>query len=684
MSGFSDPFDSTGTEAPAFGGGMPPQFYNNLLAFGAATMAGANARTPQGFLANGAGPLGPIGVGLQGAMANSQQMAKTRSELGLQQAQSANLGAEARMHGAQVSQMNQAMDLFNRYINNGSVPGLASGAPSSTTGADNSGTQTPGGPAPDKYATATPAPGPMADVVQQTASKYGVPLAIATWVGSHESGWNPNATNGQGTNQVNGAWQFKAGTAQQYGVADPTNFAQSTDGAMRYLRDLAIKNNGDWGKVIDQYGTTSTGQGAAADSAVKQGFQQYLNRVGLSPQAAAGTPSQSGATPAAAAQGGAPSPYQVAQAGAGPLPVPGQQLRAPLQMSPGMMPTAAPWNAGTALGNQAAIMSLNPYTAGFGKPLEAQSQKLLDLSTVAPAAAAKAAQTITTDRFGNRYQGNTYIGRGPEVKEVWNPQTNQFDWGDVGALGPDMQPVNGGAAQIAKPGPMQQEFAHKYGEELGSQFEKIDTDAAAAKDSNYLFDNLRNDSKTWQMGKFADVEGDARAWLSAVAGTFNIPTPELNQKLADYTAFNKSSGMLLRTAVHDTSSRAAVQEYSMIGKTLPVPTTSEEGFGQVADQWQGLNDFRLAKQKVKQGYMGNPQDFNVDFNSNVSPTAFMVNRMMQTPVGQNNFQLMMNRMQETPEGRQTVTHMMKGYNYAKQNRLFDDLPPASGPGQAQP
>ena len=689
MSGFRDPFDPTGTEQPSPDGGMPPQFWNNLLSFGAATMQGANARTPQGFLANGSGALGPIGVGLQAGVANAQQMAKTRSELWLQAAQSANLGAESQLHGAQVAQMRQAMDLFNKYINGGAVPGLASGAPGTQpTQTADGGDQSSGGPSPDRYATATPPPGPMADVVQQAATKYGVPLAVATWVGSHESGWNPNAPAGWDPKDTGGAWQFKPATAQQYNVADRTDFAQSTDGAMRYLRDLAIKNKGDWTKVIDQYGTTSTGKGPAADAAVRQGFQTYLNRVGLSPQAAADTPTQSSATPIAnaAPQFGGLSgnvPYQVAQAGNGPLPGPPQQQpQAPLHMS--LMPTPGPWNAGVGLGQQAAVMSLNPYTAGFGKPLEEQSKALLGIATAGPTAAAKSANTITVDRFGNRYLGNQFLGRGAEVKEVWNPATQQYEWGDVGALGPDGKPLNGSPAQPAKPGPMQQEFAQKYGGELGAQFEKIDTDAAAAKDSNYLFDNLRNDSKSWQMGKFADFEGDARAWLSAVAGTFGIQTPELNDKLADYTAFNKSSGMLLRTAVHDTSSRAAVQEYSMIGKTLPVPTTPEEGFGQVADQWQGLNDFRLAKQKVKQGYMGNPQDFNVDFNSNVSPTAFMINRMMQTPVGQHNFQLMMDRMQSSPEGRQTITHIMKGYNYAKQNRLFDDLPPEVAPMQTQP
>src|SRR6185312_14904474 len=112
-SGYRDPFDVTGSEGVGQNGGMPPQFWNNLMAFGAATMRGANERTPQGFLANGSGPLGPLGVGLQAGMESAQKGATLRSTLGLQRAQTANLGAEAGLHGAQVEQMRQAMKMFD-------------------------------------------------------------------------------------------------------------------------------------------------------------------------------------------------------------------------------------------------------------------------------------------------------------------------------------------------------------------------------------------------------------------------------------------------------------------------------------------------------------------------------------------------------------------------------------------
>lgn len=236
--------------------------------------------------------------------------------------------------------------------------------------------------------------------------------------------------------------------------------------------------------------------------------------------------------------------------------------------------------------------------------------------------------------------------------------------------------------------PVLQEFQHERGETLAQQFNQIDHDAASAKEGNYLFDNLRNDSQSWQMGKFADWEGDARAWLSAVGHTIGIPdnNPDLkslDQKLGDYQAFLKSSGSLLRTAVHDVSSRAAVQEYNLISQTLPHPSTSQQGFGQVADQWQGINDFRLAKQKFAQTYQSHPQDFNVDFNSQVSPVAFMLNRMQQTAQGQADAQAMFARLQSSPEGRQQISHIQQQYRYARDAGLFEGLPPMTAPPASQ-
>jgi len=226
----------------------------------------------------------------------------------------------------------------------------------------------------------------------------------------------------------------------------------------------------------------------------------------------------------------------------------------------------------------------------------------------------------------------------------------------------------------------QKEFQEKRGSGLAEQFNQVDEAAAHAKESNYLFDNMRADSQTWDMNKFASWEGDARAYMKAIANSFGIKTPQMDQQIADFTAFNKSSGMLLREAVHETSSRAAVQEYNMIGNTLPNPTSTKEAFEQISAQWQGLNDFRLAKQQFASHYDGNPKDFNVNFNASLSPTSFMLNRLSQTPEGQQTMQGMLARAQQTPEGRLMAKRMLQQYQYAKSNGYFDSLPPM-GSGQ---
>ena len=96
--------------------GMDPQTARNLLMFGASTMAAANARTPQGFLAYGAGAMGPIGAGLMGMNEQAIQQAKLGSELAYQRAQT-----------QQLQNQNQLFNLEMPYIAN-SIGGATSGA----------------------------------------------------------------------------------------------------------------------------------------------------------------------------------------------------------------------------------------------------------------------------------------------------------------------------------------------------------------------------------------------------------------------------------------------------------------------------------------------------------------------------------------------------------------------------
>lgn len=182
---------------------------------------------------------------------------------------------------------------------------------------------------PARYATATPPPttGQQA-VVDAAADKYGVPKELAYWVGTHESGWNRDAVGPEtSSGRARGAWQFMDSTAKDYGLADPTDFATSTDAAMHKLSDL-YKKTGDWGEAVRQYGTFSTGRGAGRDAAVHTGFDQYAAQHGFGGQrtqvAAAGNGpaswggggGQPGAAPPAAT-GGAPGAAPPSPGGGG-------------------------------------------------------------------------------------------------------------------------------------------------------------------------------------------------------------------------------------------------------------------------------------------------------------------------------------------------------------------------------
>ena len=222
----------------------------------------------------------------------------------------------------------------------------------------------------------------MADILTQAAQKYNVPLPVATWVGYHESGWNPNATGMQtSSGRAQGMWQFMPGTAQQYGLQNPNDPVASTDAAMHYLSDLGKKNGGDWEKAVQQYGTFSTGQGSAQDEAARNGFRQWM---GMAPMI--------GATQSEPVGGGA---TQGASGG-----MSGDPLAFMSQVK-GMLPYG---NAQTTmppgyklLALAGGILSGNSLSQGLGKGLGAMTQ--MEQADIANKRAANA-QTIQLANIG--------------------------------------------------------------------------------------------------------------------------------------------------------------------------------------------------------------------------------------------------------------------------------------------
>lgn len=72
-------------------------------------------------------------------------------------------------------------------------------------------------------------------LIEQTATNYGVDIALVKAVVHAESSFNPAAVSHKG---ATGLMQLMPATAQRYGVNNLTDPDQNVDGGVRYLRDL--------------------------------------------------------------------------------------------------------------------------------------------------------------------------------------------------------------------------------------------------------------------------------------------------------------------------------------------------------------------------------------------------------------------------------------------------------------
>lgn len=86
-----------------------------------------------------------------------------------------------------------------------------------------------------------PISGTVGQIVEQTASRYGIPSALAHALVKQESGGNPNARSPVG---AMGVMQLMPATAKGLGVKDPWDPAQNIDGGMRYLSQLIKQYDG--------------------------------------------------------------------------------------------------------------------------------------------------------------------------------------------------------------------------------------------------------------------------------------------------------------------------------------------------------------------------------------------------------------------------------------------------------
>lgn len=523
----SDPFDFSNADPNAAGFlGIAPSAWRDLAAFGGNLASAANARTASGHLANGTGFAGPLGAAIGPTMEFGRQNAVTRSNLGMQ---------AANTRGRQIENMLLESSLPTQLARNKMLQDIFQD------------------------------PAKLNQLMQQfggggTAPGGGFGGALA----ASESSGNPAATNSAG---YSGQHQFGSERLADLGFYKPAQgenlkanqwagqFAIPGFPEVRtqsdFLASQPAQNAAYHAHIqnIDQaiaqtpgaQGLDPNGLRAVAHLGGVHGMQQFVQTGGkYNPTDSNGTSltdyyrkfsGAGGASPAAGPRAQVPGSFQVAQAGQGALPLPPQppeqqpSAQAPQQQPQGITPEEAgrraevyeqrandlerqisvaeqtakftglpiPKPAGDPAALRAAasqfrqlslagptaaaqagakLQTAGPIAAaesqarlpgilaekGFsvgplgnmipipGGPADpayvgaVESQKKMaeaqvTLKTVGPIEAAKENQRIITDRFGNMYRGGQYLGRGSEVKPVFDAATGREHYGDVGGVG---------------------------------------------------------------------------------------------------------------------------------------------------------------------------------------------------------------------------------------------------------
>jgi hypothetical protein len=279
--------------------------------------------------------------------------------------------------------------------------------------------------------------------------------------------------------------------------------------------------------------------------------------------------------------------------------------------------------------------------------------------------------SVATNRPGGALQSTpAMIGDDEAVRKgLYSPTPEQRARGVTGpAQSAPNQRVAGGFGTIAPAmTPGQQKESEAYGGEVAKVLPALADKANQSRQSNFTLDQMRNESQTWDMGKGAQTLLTAGQYLKSAAAVLGMQNTFLDKPIADYESFNKNAGTLVRQAVKEVSSRAAVQEFNLIQKQLPSSDMTRKGFNQIADQFQSVNDFNIAKHQAGQAWRdaaGSMDKFETEWNKNITPTAFFVSRLPPDQVG-----ALKANLERTPEGRVTLRSLTKQLQWAHDHNL---------------
>ena len=646
----ADPFDVTNSDTPDNGGGMlgvSPDAWRNLMAFGAATTAAANQRDGRGFLTYGTGPYGALGAGALGAMDQSRTNAGARSEMaraaatrGYIQSQTQEQQLKNELLQTQMPFARAKSQMQMQMLN-----GMMGGQPAPLPGA---------GPAMAPQSNAAPAgggavaaiPGEYLPFYKEASQRTGIPIEVLAAQHQQESGFD-NARIGK-AGEI-GIGQVLPSTAANPGfgmagidpkaLSDPrTNINFSAD----YLKargGLAAYNGGGDPNYVQHVQTRMP----AGQSVAGAGFAPY--------QVAGNGP----VAPPSGAPAATPSPTSP-QSGIGPQ----GQLPPNLQ---GMK-------------NQAdALMAHANRLEFLGLPgadtYKAQAQNMYKVVTDTMTAALKPRDIRQGGMDLNPVTGQVTMP----------PMMKPFKQADGSVIEQPVDPQTGAVVPGSMPRrtaiPLADETNLKErGQGWAKREAEINEQASNAVGTNNSLDNMRMAATGINMGAGASSYQTANTWLLSAGKALGMDTSGLQEKVANSEDFNKNSIAMVSQATKAVSPRASQQEMQYIAKSQPSLDMSRGGFNMIADQMQGVNDFTIARAKALDDYIngneaagikphGNSGGFDVWFNQQVTPAAFTISRMKQSPEGLQRLDAMAKDLVKTPEGKQALKGMIKHYSTAQ-------------------
>jgi hypothetical protein len=226
---------------------------------------------------------------------------------------------------------------------------------------------------------------------------------------------------------------------------------------------------------------------------------------------------------------------------------------------------------------------------------------------------------------------------------------------------PQFTPGGGLVFRGLDPGEQERSVERAKREEHQRQI-TIDEGAAAQGQKATLL-TMENEAGRFNQGPFAPYEQIAGKYLRYIS-------PSWNEPVASYENFIKNAGNLTRQAVRETSSRAAVQEFSLIQNTLPAPETSPLGFRRINNELIGLNDYKVAKAQAQglwesePAHNGSVAGFETAFQKLAAPMAFVVARMH--PEDQKE---LFAKLQTSDQGRRELARLGEQLKFIKQAGL---------------